>query len=165
MSDKLTVEDLGTIRHESAHVVAGYLLLGAKSVKSVTRVPRGNLIGCASFDVPEFTDPDAIPLAAMDYAVVLSIPQLTPGAAKGHRLDIERADECQAIAYRYAGKTDDVGEWREAWDYRKWKRVEELLDSTMFWKSVKALELRLDNWPTLSGEVVRVTLAKVLATT
>jgi hypothetical protein len=33
----------------------------------------------------------------------------------------------------------------------------------MFWKGVNALELRLDTWPSLSGEVVRATLAKVYA--
>jgi hypothetical protein len=161
----LTVEDLRTIRHEAGHTVAGFLVLGERAAGRVTRVPRENLTGCASFDLPDFENrgPEELAGLAMDCAVVLSVPQMIPSAANGHSRDIERAEKCQAIAYRRAGKIADVGEWRDAWDYQKWRRVHELVESRMFWRGVNALELQLDAWPTLSGDVVRAVLDEALA--
>jgi hypothetical protein len=167
VGERLTVEDLATIRHEAAHAVAGYLLLGRKSVRRVTRVPNGNLTGCASFDLPDlsdFPDPDLLRRKALECAVVLSVPQLISTAARGHGRDIERAYQCQSIAYRYAGTVEDVGEWVEAWEYAKWRRVDELTAKRSgFWIGVKAVERQLDCWPTLSGDVVRSVLDKVYA--
>jgi hypothetical protein len=56
---------------------------------------------------------------------MLRLWAVTNRKIKVSALTIRGWNECQSIAYRYAGKVADVGEWREGWDYRMWKRVEE----------------------------------------
>jgi hypothetical protein len=43
------------------------------------------------------------------------------------------------------------------------QQVKELIDSRIFWACVNAIELALDSYPSLSGDVARAILAKAIS--
>jgi len=166
--ESLTV--FSVIRHESAHVAAAFLRLGPDAVRGVTRQPEGNLLGCASLTIPD----DAVftkhpKLLAMDSAVVLCAPfwiEVSKGVGdiRGSDRDIRKASsECAKVAYSYAGKVADPEAWVDDWMNQVHEQVKELIDSRIFWACVNAIELALDSYPTLSGDVARAILAKAIS--
>jgi hypothetical protein len=168
IQESLTV--FAVIRHEAAHVSAAYLRLGPDAIKSVTRQPAGNLLGCASSTIPDDIVVTKHPkLQAMDAAVILCTPfwiEVAKGVGdiRGSDRDIRKASsECAPIAYAYAGKVADPDVWVEDWMHQVHEQVEELIDSRAFWRGVNAIEFALDRWPTLSGDVVRPVLDEALA--
>jgi hypothetical protein len=169
MSEQTSLTVFSVTRHEAAHVAAAYFRLGPDAVQRVTRQPKGNLLGCSNFDIPTdavFTKHPA--MLAMDCAVILCTPfwvEVGKGVdIRGSDRDIRKASsECAPIAYRYAGKVEDVDTWIEAWMHEVHEQVRELIDSRIFWAGVNAIELALDSYPTLSGDVVRAVLEKALS--
>jgi hypothetical protein len=105
----------------------------------------------------------------MDAAVILTTPfwiEVAKGVGdiRGSDRDVRKASsECAPIAYRYAGKVEDLDVWLDDWMHQVHEQVVELIDSRAFWRGVNAIESALDSYPTLSGDVVRAVLDEALA--
>lgn len=164
-----TAVDLRVARHEAAHAAAAYLILGPDAVLSVTRTPGAGYLGKAHTTIP--TDllygKDPALLAADCAVVLLAAVRVEPGDRTllfNANHDVQTVyDRLAPIAYKYAGRVEDVEAWVDAWVAQIGRRVDELLDSSkLFWRCLNPLESAMDLSPSLSGENVRLIFAKAL---
>ena len=132
---------------------------------------NGNMLGCTSLTIPNAAAFSKTgPLLAMDAGVAMMLPYVEAYRKNktdelgGCDRDIQKtSEEIAPVAMRYAGKVDDPEAWIFDWMQRVKVQADELLDSRMFRRGVSAVELKLDAWPTLSGDVVRAVLDEALA--